>query len=68
MTPAAFAKLALAQEGAVQGSHHVPVKGKWGVGGATNIRLKAADVPTMRSALAMAWQNAGTAGRKTAKR
>jgi len=112
MTPAAFAKLALALEGAVQGAHHgttdfragpggrifatmgypdaahamvkltpdqqrllleaepeifVPVKGKWGLGGATNVRLKAADVPTMRSALAMAWQNAGTP-RKTRQR
>ena len=111
MTPAAFAKLALALEGAVQGSHHgttdfraggkifatlgypdarhamvkltpdqqrllveaepamfVPVKGKWGLGGATNVRLKAADVATMRSALAMAWQNVGTARRQTRKR
>ena len=113
MTPAAFAKLALALEGAVQGAHHdttdfragaggkifatlgypdaahamvkltpdqqkmlvdaepdvfVPVKGKWGLGGATNVRLKAADVATMRSALAMAWQNVGTARRQTRKR
>src|ERR1700754_2793769 len=103
MTPAAFAKLALSLEGAIQGAHHgttdfrrtggrifatlgypdasramvkltpdqqrllveaepeifLPVKGKWGLGGATNVRLKAADVATMRSALAMAWQNAG---------
>lgn len=109
MTPAAFARLALALEGAIQGAHHgttdfrtgpggrifatlgypdaahamvkltpdqqrllveaepavfVPVKGKWGQGGATNVRLKAADTATMRSALAMAWLNAGTA-RKT---
>ena len=112
MTPAAFARLALALDGAVQGAHHgttdfragsggrifatlgypdaahamvkltpdqqrllveaepavfVPVKGKWGLGGATNVRLKAADVPTMRSALAMAWQNVGTP-RKTLER
>jgi hypothetical protein len=45
----------------------LPVKGKWGLGGATNVRLKAADVATMRSALAMAWQNAGPAPRKTRK-
>jgi hypothetical protein len=108
VTPAAFAKLALALEGAVQGAHHgttdfrraggrifatmgypdaahamvkltpeqqrllveaepeifLPVKGKWGLGGATNVRLKAADVATMRSALAMAWQNAGEPKRR----
>ena len=108
MTPAAFAKLALALEGAVQGAHHgttdfrraggkifatlgypdaahamvkltpdqqrllveaepeifLPVKGKWGLGGATNVRLKAADAATMRSALAMAWQNAGPARKR----
>jgi len=107
MTPAAFAKLALALDGAVQGSHHgttdfrsggrifatmgypdaahamvkltpdqqkmlvdgepemfVPVKGGWGLRGATNLRLKAADPTTARSALAMAWQNVGAAKRR----
>ena len=108
MTPAAFTRLALAFEGAIQGSHHgttdfrrvggrifatmgypdaahamvkltpeqqrllveaepeifLPVKGKWGLGGATNVRLKTADATTMRSALAMAWQNAGEAKRR----
>lgn len=112
MTPAAFARLALALEGAIEGSHHgttdfrrvggkifatvgypdkdhamvkltpdqqrmvvdaepeifVPVKGKWGLGGATNVRLKAADVPTMRSALAMAWENAGPSNGRKPKR
>ena len=112
MTPAAFAKLALALAGAVQGSHHgtwdfragvgggifatmgypdkdyamvkltpdqqrllieaepaifVPVKGKWGLGGATNVRLAALDVPTARSALAMAWQNISAASKRAAR-
>jgi hypothetical protein len=109
MTPATFARLALALDGATQGSHHgttdfraagrifatmgypdrdhamvkltpdqqrmlvdaepeifLPVKGKWGLGGATNIRLKAADATTAKSALAMAWQNL-TASSKRAK-
>jgi len=35
----------------------VPVKGTWGLRGATSVRLAAADSRTMRSALAMAWQN-----------
>jgi len=42
----------------------VPVKGKWGLGGATNVRLKAVDATTARSALAMAWRNAGEARRQ----
>jgi len=35
----------------------VPVKGTWGLRGATSVRLAAADSHTMRSALTMAWQN-----------
>jgi hypothetical protein len=35
----------------------VPVKGIWGLRGATSVRLVAADARTMRSALTMAWQN-----------
>jgi hypothetical protein len=35
----------------------VPVKGTWGLRGATSVRLAAADVRTMRSALTMAWKN-----------
>lgn len=35
----------------------VPVKGAWGLRGATSVRLAEADARTMRSALAMAWQN-----------
>jgi hypothetical protein len=35
----------------------VPVKGTWGLRGATSVRLASADSRTMRSALAMAWQN-----------
>ena len=105
MTPAAFAKLALAQPGASQGAHggHAdfraggkvfatmgypdkdwamvkltpdqqrllvdaepaafrPVKGTWGLRGATNLKLAAADPRTARSALTMALQNV-TAGK-----
>ena len=111
MTPAAFAKLALALDGAVQGAHHgttdfrvggkifatmgypdrahamvkltpdqqkmlvaakpemfVPVKGGWGLRGATNLRLATADTATAKSALAMARQNVGTPRRRTGKR
>jgi hypothetical protein len=100
MTPAAFRKLALSLEGAIEGAHgghpdfraggkvfaslgypgaewgmvklapeqqqmlvsaeprmFVPVKGTWGLRGATSVRLAAADARTMRSALTMAWQN-----------
>jgi hypothetical protein len=39
----------------------VPVKGTWGLRGATSVRLAGADARTMRSALTMAWQNV-TAG------
>ena len=35
----------------------VAVKGSWGMRGATNIRLGAADAPTLRSALTMALAN-----------
>ena len=35
----------------------VPVKGTWGLRGATNVRLAAADQRTVRSALTMAWRN-----------
>jgi hypothetical protein len=45
----------------------VPVKGKWGLGGATNVRLAALDVPTARSALAMAWQNVSAASKRAAR-
>lgn len=34
-----------------------PVKGSWGLRGATSVRLSAADTRTARSALTMAWQN-----------
>lgn len=110
MTPAAFAKLALSLEGAIEGSHHgtkdfraggrifatlgypdedhamvkltpdqqrmlieaepsifVPMKGKWGLGGATNVRLKAADATTAKSALTMAWQNVSAPSRRVAR-
>ena len=35
----------------------VPVKGTWGLRGATSVRLGEADARTMLSALTMAWQN-----------
>ena len=35
----------------------VPVKGTWGLRGATAVRLAEVNVRTMRSALTMAWQN-----------
>ena len=100
MTPAAFARIALSLEGAVEGAHgghadfrasgkvfaslgypdkdwgmvklnpeqqqmlvaaepdmFVPVKGTWGLRGATSVRLAEVDARTMRSALAMAWRN-----------
>jgi hypothetical protein len=38
-------------------SMFVPVKGAWGLRGATSVRLAAADTRTMRSALTMAWRN-----------
>lgn len=44
-----------------------PVKGKWGLGGATNVRLKAADATTAKSALAMAWQNVSVPSRRAAR-
>jgi hypothetical protein len=34
-----------------------PVPGGWGKGGATNVRLAAADATTLKSALTMAWRN-----------
>ena len=45
-------KLALEQQ-----QMFVPVKGTWGLRGATSVRLAAADARTMHSALTMAWQN-----------
>lgn len=35
----------------------VPVKGGWGRGGATCVRLRAARTPSVRTALGAAWQN-----------
>jgi hypothetical protein len=36
----------------------VPVKGGWGLRGATNVHLRQARVPSLRVALAAAWCNA----------
>ena len=34
-----------------------PVKGAWGLGGATNVRLRAAKTGAVREALDLAWRN-----------
>jgi hypothetical protein len=108
MTPAAFRKLALSFDGAVEGAHgghadfraggkvfatmgypddrhamvkltpdqqrllvdaepamFLPVKGGWGLKGATNLRLVAADAKTARSALTMAIANLTQKKRKS---
>jgi hypothetical protein len=39
----------------------IPVKGGWGLKGATNIRLRAATVTNVRAALATAWRNVAPA-------
>jgi hypothetical protein len=100
MTPAAFRKMALSLDGAVEGAHgghadfraggkvfatlgypdkdwgmaklmphqqqvlvaaepdmFVPVKGTWGLRGATLVRLTEVDAQTLRSALTMACRN-----------
>lgn len=100
MTPAAFAKIALSLDGAVEGAHgghadfraggkvfatlgypdkdwgmvkllpeqqqmlvgaepvmFTPIKGTWGLRGATSVRLAEVDARTLRSALTMAWRN-----------
>jgi hypothetical protein len=46
----------------------VPVKGTWGLRGATNIKLAAADQRTVRSALTMAWRNVTEAKPKKPRR
>ena len=47
-----------------------PVPGGWGKGGATNVRLAAADATTLKSALTMAWRNIAekTAAKPRAKK
>jgi hypothetical protein len=111
MTPAAFAKIALSFDGAVEGAHgghadfraggkvfaslgcpdkhwgmvklapeqqqmlvaaepamFTPIKGIWGLRGATSVRLAAVDARTLRSALTMAWQNVTAPKPKKARR
>jgi hypothetical protein len=111
MTPAAFAKIALSLDGAVEGAHgghadfraggkvfatlgypdkdwgmakltpeqqqmlvaaeptmFVPIKGTWGLRGATSVRLAEVDARTLRSALTMAWQNVTAPKPKKARR
>jgi hypothetical protein len=47
------------QEGLVDAAPavFVPVKGGWGLKGATNVRLAAATATTLRPALELAWRN-----------
>ena len=111
MTPAAFRKLALSLDGAIEGAHgghadfraggkvfatlgypgkdwgmvnlnpeqqqmlvaaepamFVPIKGTWGLRGATSVRLAEVDARTMRSALTIAWQNVTAPKPKKARR
>ena len=42
-----------------------PVKGAWGRGGATCVRLDAVDARSLRPALAMAWSNVAPQGLTT---
>ena len=42
----------------------VPVKGTWGLRGATSVCLAEVDARTTRSALTMAWQNVASPGPK----
>ena len=46
----------------------VPVKGTWGLRGATSVRLTDVDGRTMRSALTMAWRNVTAPKPKKARR
>ena len=53
-------KLTLEQQSVLVGAEpgiFRPVPGGWGKGGATNVRLAAADATTLKSALTMAWRN-----------
>jgi hypothetical protein len=111
MTPAAFAKLALSFDCAVEGAHgghadfraggkvfatlgypdaawgmvkltpeeqqmlvaaepamFTPVKGTWGLRGATSVRLAEIDARTLRSALTMAFQNVAAPKLRMARR
>jgi hypothetical protein len=111
MTPAAFAKIALSFDGAMEGAHgghadfraggkvfatlgypgrewgmvkltpeqqqmlvaaepamFAPVKGTWGLRGATSVRLDEIDARTLRSALTMALQNLTASKPRMARR
>jgi hypothetical protein len=111
MTPAAFAKIALSLDGAVEGAHgghadfraggkvfatlgypgkdwgmvklapeqqqmliaaepaiFTPIKGTWGLRGATSVRLAEVDARTLRSVLTMAWRNVTAPKPKKARR
>jgi hypothetical protein len=52
LTPDQQAVMVEAEPGVFQ-----PVKGGWGLKGATNVRLAAADETTLRGALTTAWRN-----------
>ena len=111
MKPAAFARIALSLDGAVEGAHgghadfraggkvfatlgypgkdwgmvklapeqqqmliaaepaiFTPIKGTWGLRGATSVRLAELDARTLRSALTMAWRNVTALKPKKARR
>jgi hypothetical protein len=54
-------KLTPAQQRRVVGAHpdvFMPVKGRWGLKGATNVRLRTATAAVLQPALESAWQNA----------
>lgn len=52
------------QEGLMDAEPRVfaPIKGAWGRGGATNVRLTAAKTTRVRMALALAWRNVAPRG------
>ena len=45
-----------------------PIKGTWGLRGATSVRLAEVDARTLRSALTMAWRNVTAPKPKKARR
>jgi hypothetical protein len=45
----------------------VPVRGRWGLGGATNVRLRDARTASVRAAMAAAWQNVAPSGLRQAR-
>jgi hypothetical protein len=46
---------------------YVPVKGKWGLKGATSVRLEAAKKTSVKKALKAAWENIAPRGEAKAR-